>query len=103
MLGSYAFSLQGTIDHQGFPVYSGHYTVSVYGCEKTIYRNDDKIIVCDINHTRGLSTTYVTIYKLLVEWVYNQNTEYSKYFLPWCGLILSILLNTCRGIDTETS
>ena len=32
-------------------------------------------------------TSYVMIYKLHVEWVYNQNTEDGKYFLPWHRLI----------------
>ena len=53
------------------------------------------------NHTRGSSTTYVMIYELLVEWVYNQNTEDGEYFLPWCRHILSISLDTGWGIGTE--
>ena len=32
----------------------------------------------------------------------NQNTEDGKYLLPWCRYILSISLNTCRVIITET-
>ena len=102
MLGSYAFSLQATIDHHAFSMYSGHYAGSIYYCEKTFYCDHDKITVCDINHARGSSITYVVIYKLLVEWVYNQNTEYGKYFLPWYRHILSISLNTGRGVGTET-
>ena len=62
MLGSYAFSLQATIDHQGFSMYSGHYTAPVYCCEKTFYCNVDKIALYDINHTWDSSTTYVMIY-----------------------------------------
>ena len=62
--------LQTTIDHHGFFMYSDHYAASVYCCEKTFSCNDDKITVCDINHSRGSSTTYVMIYKLLVEWVF---------------------------------
>ena len=67
MLGSYIFTLQATIDHRGFSMYSGHYTASVYCCEKTFSRNDDNITVHDMNITRGSSTTYVMIYKLRKE------------------------------------
>ena len=62
MLDSHSFSLQATIDHHGFPIYSGRYTASAYCCEKTFYCIDDKITLCDINHTRGSSATYVMIY-----------------------------------------
>ena len=41
------------------------------------------------------------IYKLLVNWVYNLNTEDRKYFLPWYRHILSISLNTGWEIGTE--
>ena len=44
MLDSYTFTLQATIDHHGFSVYSCNYTSSVY-CEKTCYCSDDKITV----------------------------------------------------------
>ena len=103
MLGSYAFSLQATIDHHGFSMYSGQYTASVYCYGKTSYCNDDKLTVCDINHTWGSSTTYAMIYKLFMEYVYRQNTEDVNYFLPWHQHILSISLNTDRGIGADTS
>ena len=38
----------------------------------------------------------------LVEWVYDQNTEDGKYFLPWFRHILSISLNLGRWIGIET-
>ena len=47
-------------------------------------------------------TTYVMIYKLLAECVYNQSIEDGKYFLPWRRHILSISLYADRGIGTET-
>ena len=58
MLGSYAFSPQAATDHHGFSMYSGHFTASVYCCEKTFYCNDDKITICDINNWSS-SNTYV--------------------------------------------
>ena len=102
MPGSYTFNLPATIDHDVFSMHHGHYTASVYCFEKKKYCNDNKITVCDINYAWGSSTTYIMIYKLLVEWVYNQNTEGGKHFLPWCRYISSISLNTGRGIGTET-
>ena len=42
------------------------------------------------------------IFKLIVEWVFNQNTEDGKYFLLRRRYILSISLNSGRGIGAET-
>ena len=73
MLGSYTFSQQATIDHHRFSMYSGYYTAFLL-LRENILCNVDTITVCDINYTRCSCTTYVMIYKLLVEWAHNQNT-----------------------------
>ena len=39
---------------------------------------------------------------MLVEWVYNQNTEDGKYFSHGAGTFFSISFNSVRGIDAET-
>ena len=44
-----------------------------------IYCNDDIITVCDLNHIRGPSITYIMRYQLLVEWFYNQNADDGKW------------------------
>ena len=96
MLGSYAFSLQATIDHHGLSMYNGYHTAPVYCCKKTFYCNDVKITVSGINHALS-STKYIMIYKLCVEWVYNQNTEDGKYFLPWCQYTVHLNKNRLRN------
>ena len=70
MLGSYTFSLQTTIDHHGFSWYRGPYNAWYRGpivARKLFIAMATKWL-CDTNHTRGSSTTYVMIYKLLAEW-----------------------------------
>ena len=59
-------------------------------------------LLCDINHTQPSSTTHITMYKLVVERVYKQNTEDGKYFLTWYRHICYIWLNSGPGIGTET-
>ena len=101
-LRSYKLSLQATISHYGLYLYCGHYTASGYCCNKTFYCNDENITVCYMKHTHRPppppTHTYththhhhiyhnVWIYKLLVDWVYSQNTEGRKYLPPWCHLI----------------
>ena len=48
MLGSYAFSLQATL---GFSMLSGHYSASVYCCEKNFIATTTKLL-CDIHQTK---------------------------------------------------
>ena len=44
---------------------------------------------------------YITVYKLLVEWVYNQRPEDWKCVPPWCRHIFFMSLNAERGIGTK--
>ena len=101
MLGSYTFSLQATIDHHEFSMYNGHCATSVYCCEKSFLLQRQRITLCDMNHTQGSFNTYIMNNQLLVEWIHNHNTDDGNYFLPWCWNILSISLNTGRGMGTE--
>ena len=61
-----------------------------------------KITIRDIDHTQGSSTTVIIIYKLPVKWVYNQNTEDRKLFIPTVLPHFSILLDTGWRISTKT-
>ena len=47
-------------------------------CVKTFYWNDDKNPVPYINHARGSSAVYILIYKLRVDWAYNQKVKDEK-------------------------
>ena len=78
--GSYEISLHA--DLHGLFMYCGQQTTSVIWIGRAFYCNDDKIAVCDMNHTRGSSTSYIILYKMRVEWVYNQNIEDGKWYIP---------------------
>ena len=53
-LGSYKLSLQASVDHHGYSMNTGHYTVSINCCGKTFHCNDNKITECNITDTYNL-------------------------------------------------
>ena len=99
---TYEYSLKATIDHHRCSMHCGYYIFGAFCWKRPFYCNNDRPIVCDMNHTRDFSTTYIIICKLLVERNYNQDAEDGKYLLPWYQHISSISLNTSRGIGTAT-
>ena len=78
ILGSHDFIPQVTYGNDGLR--------SLYNlCQmlhKTFYCNDVKITLCVWNHTRGSSTTYIIIHKLLVERVDNTMPMMGNDLLP---------------------
>ena len=66
-LGPYTFSLQASVDHHGYSINSGHYTASINCCGKTFHCNDNKITECNITNTYNSSTTYILLYKLIMD------------------------------------
>ena len=66
VLGLHKFNLQATIDHHHGPsMYSGHYTVSINCCKRTLYCNDSKITEFKTIDTKNSSTAYVVVYKFI--------------------------------------
>ena len=64
-LGLHKFSLQGTIDHHGPSMYSGHYTASINCCEKAILFQGQQNSEFEMIDTTNFSTAYLVMYKLI--------------------------------------
>ena len=64
-LDPYKCSLQASVDHHGYSMNSGHYTINC--CGKTFHCNDNKITECNITKTYNSSTAYIVLYKLSME------------------------------------
>ena len=65
-LGLHKYNLQGTIDHHGPSMYSGHFTASINCCKRTFYCNDNKITEFDMVETQTSFAAYVVIYELII-------------------------------------
>ena len=74
------------MEHHEFAMYSGHYTASVYCCERTFYCNDHKITICDMNHSRSSYTTYINC--LWSEFITRTLKRVGNIFLPLFLLFL---------------
>ena len=65
VLGPHRFSLHATINHHGPSMYTGHYTYSIYCCNKIFYCNDNRITELKIIDNKTSTTAYVILYKLI--------------------------------------